>query len=154
MKTQSKISDFKRILSCLIFMAFICFSMNAQQNSVAIDIEDGDLEWGNCPDFMPAGCNVSILHGDPSVGNADAIFKIQPNTDIPMHWHNSAERMILIKGELDVQYEGENTKTLKAGYYAYGPAKKPHTARCNDAGPCYLFVAFEKPVDAFPGKSD
>ncbi len=122
-------------------------------NSVAVNIIDGDLDWGNCPDFMPEGCKVSILNGDPSAKNADAVFKIQPNTDLPEHWHNSAERMILIEGEMDVTYEGESTKTLKAGYYAYGPEKKPHKARCNDSGPCYLFVAFEKPVDAFPGKA-
>ncbi|MUP45727.1 cupin domain-containing protein [Gramella sp. BOM4] len=128
--------------------------MNSQEQSVAINILDGDLEWADCPEFIPNGCNVSILHGDPTQGNTDAIFKFEPNTDIPEHWHTSAERMILLDGELDVTYEGEATKTLTKGYYAYGPAKKPHTARCNDSGPCYLFVAFVKPVDAFPGKSD
>ncbi|MCP9200397.1 cupin domain-containing protein [Gramella sp. GC03-9] len=147
-------STIAKPLGLLFLILLFSVNMNSQEQSVAINILDGNLEWGNCPDFMPAGCNVSILHGDPAQGNTDAIFKIQPNTEIPEHWHNSAERMILIEGELEVTYEGEKTKTLKKGYYAYGPSKKPHTATCNDSGPCYLFVAFVKPVDAFPGKSD
>lgn len=121
------------------------------KNSVAINIHDSTMEWNKCPEFIPSGCEVAILQGDPAGNNADAVFRFQPNTEIPEHWHNSAEHMILLEGELEVTYEGEETKTLKSGYYAYGPAKKPHSARCNDSGPCVLFVAFEKPVDAFPG---
>ncbi|MBT8319149.1 MAG: cupin domain-containing protein, partial [Gramella sp.] len=120
----------------------------------AVDINNSTLEWGGCPDFMPEGCNISVLQGDPALGNSDVLFKVPANTDIPMHWHNSAERMILISGEMDVTYEGEETQTLKSGTYAYGPAKKPHTARCKDSGPCVLFIAFIDAVDAFAGKPD
>ena len=28
--------------------------------------------------------------------------------------------------------------------------KKAHSAKCADAGPCILFIAFEEPLDAFP----
>jgi quercetin dioxygenase-like cupin family protein len=58
--------------------------------------------------------------------------------------------MILISGEMEVTYDGEKTQTLKQGTYAYGPANKPHMAKCGDAGPCVLFIAFEKPLDAIP----
>ena len=82
--------------------------------------------------------------------NLDVFFKVAANSDIPNHWHNSAERMILISGKLEVTYKGEKPQTLKVGSYAYGPSKKPHTAKCGDAGPCILFIAFEEPLDAFP----
>jgi len=37
---------------------------------------------------------------------------------------------------------------LTAGSYAYPPAKAKHSARCANAGPCVLFIAFESPIDA------
>ncbi|GAA4323344.1 hypothetical protein GCM10023115_51980 [Pontixanthobacter gangjinensis] len=143
-----------RSTAFLFLMAGLCFILNSYgqaENSVAINIHDSSMEWGNCPEIIPNGCNVAILHGDPAKNNADAVFKFQPGTDIPEHWHNSAERMILIQGEMTVTYEGEATKTLKSGYYAYGPSKKPHKAKCVGNEPCLLYVAFEKPVDAFAG---
>lgn len=157
MKT-SKIIRFKALLFSLILLGFGYQSYSqaevSNENSVAINIINGDLEWGDCPDIIPSGCNVTIIHGDPTKPNADAVFKFQPGTDIPEHWHNSAERMILVQGEMTVTYEDEKTKTLKAGHYAYGPSKKPHTAKCTGSEPCLLFVGFEKPVDAFAGKPE
>ena len=156
MDVSSKSNTLKRslIIFLLIFLIpGIYNQVSAQtENSVAINLIDGNMEWGDCPDIIPNGCKVTLLHGDLSKNNADVLFKFEPGTDIPEHWHNSAERMILLKGELEVTYEGEDTRTLKAGHYAYGPEKKPHDARCNDEGPCLLYVAFIKPVDAFAGK--
>lgn len=108
---------------------------------------DKDIEWGGCPDFMPEGCNIAVLHGDPAKKNSDILFRIPENAFVPNHTHTSAERMVLVAGEMQVTYEGEDTQTLKVGTYAYGPAKKAHTARCVQ-GPCVLFIAFEEPVDA------
>lgn len=146
-----------KMLSFLLPGLILTMTLSAQ--TVADDNEglslvktaqDSDLQWGPCPPFMPEGCAITVLHGDPGKNNSDILFKVDANSDIPNHWHNSAERMILISGELEVTYEGETPKTLKEGNYAYGPAKKPHTAKCGDAGPCILFIAFEGPLDAFP----
>jgi quercetin dioxygenase-like cupin family protein len=142
--------------SCLIILFLFNFGLIAQSSdkakmSVVSSLEDVNLEWGPCPEFMPEGCNVAILHGDPEIGNFDVLFKVEANSDIPEHWHNSAERMILIGGEMEITYEGEKTRSLKIGSYLYGPAKKAHKGRCLDAGPCTLFIAFEEPLDAFEG---
>ena len=107
------------------------------------------LKWGGCPDFMPKGCEIAVLHGDPAKSNADVFFKVPANAVIPRHWHTSAERMVLVAGELSVTYDGHPTVVLKPGTYAYGPARMPHSATCGAAGPCVLFIAFESPVDAF-----
>ena len=56
--------------------------------------------------------------------------------------------MILVSGVLHVTYEGQKPSILRAGSYAYGPAKAKHEARCANAGPCVLFIAFESPIDA------
>ncbi len=110
--------------------------------------KDPRLKWGPCPPFMPKGCEIAVLHGDPSKDNADVFFKVPANSVVPRHWHTSVERMVLVAGELRVTYDGHKTSVLKPGTYAYGPAKLPHEARCSKKGACVLFIAFESPVDA------
>jgi quercetin dioxygenase-like cupin family protein len=116
-------------------------------------MDDADLQWGPCPAFMPEGCKVAVLHGDPARDNLDVFFKAPSKSNIPMHWHTSAERMILVAGELHVTYDGQKTAILKPGTYAYGPAKRPHHAYCASDADCVLFIAFESPLDAVPVES-
>lgn len=118
------------------------------ENSVMKTVNDTELEWGGCPPFMPDGCAIAVLHGDPAKKNVDILFKVLGNSEIPNHWHNSPERMILLEGELQVTYENETTQLMKVGTYAYGPSKKPHTAKCISKEPCVIFIAFEDPLDA------
>ncbi|WMI69657.1 cupin domain-containing protein [Mangrovimonas sp. YM274] len=117
--------------------------------SIAKTIHDKDLKWNPAPDFFP-GCTFTILNGDITKPNLDFFFKIEPNTEVIKHTHNSPERMILISGELEVTYENEPTSLLKAGTYAYGPAGKPHKAKCLNKGPCVLFIALVDPFNAIP----
>jgi hypothetical protein len=123
--------------------------MKTDEMSIAKTINDDDIIWNPAPDFFP-GCSFTILHGDITKPNLDFFFKVEPNTEIIYHTHNSAERMVLISGEMEVQYEGENPQILKAGTYAYGPAKKPHRAKCLNNGQCVLFIAMIDPFDAVP----
>lgn len=118
--------------------------------SLTRTVESEHIKWGNCPEFMPDSCKIAVLQGDPSKPNTDIFFKMKGNSSIPNHWHNSAERMILVSGKMEVDYRGQSPKTLTFGSYAYGPPEKPHTASCLSNEPCILFIAFNKPVDAFP----
>ena len=114
--------------------------------------EDSNLDWGPCPPFMPDGCAIAVLHGDPAKDNADVFFKVPAGADIPMHWHSSAERMVLVSGELHVSYTGQEKMVMRPGTYAYGPAKAPHKAFCAEGDSCVLFIAFESPIDAIAGE--
>ena len=105
----------KTIKINMITLAFVFFaiSLNAQsgdlsdtETSLATTIDNKDLKWLPAPDFFP-DCSFTILHGDMSKPNLDFFFKIEPNTEVVNHTHNSPERMILISGDLEVQYEGE-----------------------------------------------
>ena len=125
-----------------------------QEAAVTWTADDSRLQWGPCPAFLPKGCAIAVLHGDPAKANADVFFKVPANSTLPLHWHSSAERMVLVAGELRVTYEGQTAAILKPGTYAYGPAKRPHSGFCASAIPCVLFIAFESPVDAVPGKAD
>ena len=113
--------------------------------------QDPDLQWGPCPDFLPKGCGIAVLNGDPSQENADIFFKVPAKSKIARHWHTSPERMVLVSGELHVTYDGQAPVVLLPGTYAYGPAKVPHEASCASETPCVLAIAFELPVDAFAG---
>jgi quercetin dioxygenase-like cupin family protein len=112
---------------------------------------DPKLQWAPCPAFMPKGCGIAVLHGDPSKANADVFLRIPAKQEAPKHWHTSAERMVLVAGELQVTYDGQPTVTLKRGMYAYGPPKHAHSALCVSDDDCVLFIAFESPVDAIEG---
>jgi hypothetical protein len=122
----------------------------APEQAVTRSAGDAQLQWAPCPPFMPAGCGLAVLHGDPAKPNADVFLRVAANTTIPEHWHTSAERMVLVAGELAVSYKGQTPVVLKPGMYAYGPAKLPHSASCAPGAACVLFIAFESPVDAIP----
>jgi quercetin dioxygenase-like cupin family protein len=128
--------------------------LSAQEPPLSWTAKDSKLKWGPCPPFLPKGCEIAVLHGEPAKSNADIFFKVPANSTIPRHWHTSAERMVLVSGELHVTYDGNKTAVLKPGTYAYGPAKLPHKAECKKAGPCVLFIAFEAPVDAVPSEGE
>ena len=117
---------------------------------LAQSASDPALKWGPCPPGMPEGCGIAVLQGDPSKPNADIFLRVPGGSAIPPHAHSSAERMILVSGELEVKYQGAPQATLKATDYAYGPANVPHRANCRSEAACILFIAFEGPVDVRP----
>jgi mannose-6-phosphate isomerase-like protein (cupin superfamily) len=121
------------------------------ERAVARDAGSPELRWGPCPAFMPPGCQIAVLHGDPGKHNADLFFRLPGNSRAERHWHTSAERMVLVSGELQVDYDGQEPVVMRPGTYAYGPARLPHNATCRSAEPCVLFIAFEQPVDATEG---
>ncbi len=139
--------------STLTVLAFVLGSMlsvvQASEPALAFNDDDKALQWGPCPAFIGQGCEISVLHGDPAKDNLDIFFKVPGDFAIAHHWHTSAERMVLVSGKMKVTYDNQTSETLEVGTYAYGPAKRPHTAYCEKGDPCVLFIAFEEPLDAF-----
>jgi len=141
------------LITLLLLLPTLCLCQGTNgSNQVQSEIktaQDKDLVWHPAPDFLPS-CTFTVLHGDMSQPNLDVFFKVPANTEVPRHWHHSQERMVLISGEMEVTYEGEPSQLLKTGSYAYGPAKKPHSAKCLAKSDCVLFIALVEPFDAFP----
>lgn len=129
-------------------------SASTGEQALALAAGDPALKWGACPPIFPAGCEIAVLHGDPTKPGADVFLRVPAQYVIPSHTHTSAERMVLVTGELRVTYEGQVPATLAAGNYAYGPAKLPHKAECLSAEPCTLFIAFDSAVDALPHEGE
>ncbi len=140
------------IRSTLLAFAFmlgtLCSSVSADEPAIVVDPKAGSVQWGGCPAFIGEGCQIAVLHGDPAKENLDILFKVPGDFKIPHHWHTSAERMVLISGNMEVTYDNQETELIKTGMYAYGPAKRPHTAYCQKGDECILFIAFEEPLDA------
>lgn len=120
----------------------------AQDPALARTALDPELQWGPCPEFLPLGCQIAVLRGDLAQPNADVFFKVPGKAQIAAHHHTSAERMVLVSGEMEVKYEGQPPAKLQRGSYAYGPPKRVHSAVCTSSEPCVLFIAFEQAVDA------
>ena len=119
--------------------------------ALAISATDPAIKWAGCPEFLPKDCALAVLNGDPAKPNSDVWFKLMPGSPLPHHYHTSAERMVLVSGQLNIEYDGQEPVVLKPGMYAYGPAKLAHKGSCAaGADPCVLFIAFEGPVDAIP----
>jgi len=132
----------------LLALGVAVAATSSGEPALAKTFKDKDLQWGPCPPFLPEGCGIAVLHGDPAKPNVDVFFKVPGGAKIAAHTHTSAERMVLVSGELTVKYEGQPAVTLKKGQYAYGPAGKPHEATCANGDACVLFIAFESPLDA------
>ncbi|MDO8705856.1 MAG: cupin domain-containing protein [Sulfuricaulis sp.] len=147
------------VLRCSLFFSlsmsssFALAQASVPEQALTQTANDAQLKWGPCPPFLPKGCGIAVLHGDPAKDNLDVFFKVPAKSTIPLHWHTSAERMVLVAGVLHVTYEGQKSAVLKPGTYAYGPAKRPHKGYCASTVPCILFIAFESPLDAVPVES-
>ncbi|MCP9816718.1 cupin domain-containing protein [Synechococcus sp. GreenBA-s] len=111
---------------------------------------DQEVTWGPCPAFLPKGCGLAVLNGDPAKPNADVLLKVPGGSVLAHHKHTSPERIVLLSGEMTVRYDGQQAVRLRPGTYAYGPAGLAHVATCVSKHPCVLFIAFIEPVDAIP----
>ncbi len=124
----------------------------AEDKALVISHKDSSIQWGPCPAFIPKGCEIAILHGNPANNNLDIFFKVPGDFHIPYHNHTSQERMVLVSGTLDVTYDNHKKATIQTGEYAFGPAKLPHTAYCQKGEDCVLYIGFVAPLDAMPIK--
>lgn len=135
-----------------IILAVAAIPALAAERALVVKPTSPAIKWGPCPPLFARGCEIAVLHGDPAKPNADVLLRVPGGFYLPPHRHSSAERMMLATGQLRVRYEGETARTLTPGTYAYGPAGKPHEARCLGPQRCTFFIAFEGPVDAEPVK--
>ncbi|SNY46049.1 protein of unknown function [Arsukibacterium tuosuense] len=141
----------KRItLIPLAFLFLLCTVVNAADTALVISHKDKNLQWGACPDFIPKGCELAVLQGDPAKKNTDVFFKVPADFEIPHHMHTSVERIVLVSGTLDVMYDNQEKVTINTGEYAYGPAQLPHSAYCHKGEACVLYIGFVEPLDAIP----
>ncbi|GAB3024284.1 cupin domain-containing protein [Bowmanella dokdonensis] len=142
----------KRVSTIGFLLLFSSPCLIAGDNALVISHKDSSLQWGPCPAFIPKGCEIAILNGQPDKENLDIFFRVPADSHIPKHNHTSQERMVLVSGTLDVNYQNHEKATIHTGDYAFGPAKLPHTAYCHKGERCVLYIGFVAPLDANPIK--
>ena len=135
---------------CASALLLIAFNIYAGDRALVTSHEDTSLQWGACPAFIPEGCEIAVLQGDPAKNNLDIFFKVPADFHIPYHKHTSQERMVLVSGTLDVIYDNHEKATINTGEYAFGPAQLPHSAYCHKGEDCVLYIGFVAPLDAIP----
>lgn len=141
-------------LIALMGLGVMSVSSIAGELAIVTSIDDPALEWEPCPPIFAEGCEIASLHGDPSEPNSDMFFKMPGNYEFPAHWHQSAERMVLLSGTIRVTYAGQPEYLMQAGTYAYGPSIGVHYGGCISDEPCVLFMTFDGPVDVMEPKSE
>ena len=134
----------------LVILFALPATVAAAQAPLAIRADSPALKWGACPPPFAAGCEIAVLNGEPSRPNSDIMLRVLGGYRLTPHRHSSAERMVLVGGQLRVRYAGHPARVLTPGTYAYGPAGLPHEGQCLGRQRCVLFIAFEGPVDAIP----
>ncbi len=95
----------------------------------------GDIKFGPAPDVFPAGAEMAVLQGDPSVSGAIFTVRLRfPNGYIlPPHTHPTDEHVTVISGKFLVGLGDTFDKhallpTLRAGGFITAPANASHFA--------------------------
>lgn len=140
----------RSVITTAAFLAALGSAAIAAEAPLAIRADSPALKWGPCPPPFARGCEIAVLHGDPARPNSDILLRVPGGFRLQPHRHTSAERMVLVGGQLRVRYKGSPARVLTPGTYAYGPAGMPHEGQCLGRQRCYLFIAFDGPVDAIP----
>ena len=107
-------------------------------------------KWEPCLPFVPKGCEVAVLRGDPNRGSSQVLYRMPANFAVPNHWHTSAERTVLVSGKLRLTYDGSAPEILEPGDSVESPGKLPHAAFCFKGTPCVVLVEYPLPFDAVP----
>ena len=139
------------LITGVVLVAASGFAQPAtQEQPVTRTAQDPQLQWGPCPAFMPAGCGLSVLHGDPAKPNADVFLRIPANAVIADHWQRRPSACYWWPASSSSAIRGRPRSCSGQGLRVTRPAKLSHTASCRGSTPCVLFIAFESAVDAEP----
>jgi quercetin dioxygenase-like cupin family protein len=101
------------------------------------------IKWVPCdPKASPPDpCQMLYFRGDPEKEENYSMIKAPKGTKFGPHWHTSDEHLVVTKGTFVIGAEGqEKDLVLKAGDYAFIPARLVHWASFPEDGMFYLNV--------------
>ncbi|MBM3350064.1 MAG: hypothetical protein FJY58_10285 [Betaproteobacteria bacterium] len=82
--------------------------MTDKRNGQTIEVRFTKPSWISLNDIWP-GCSIHILHRDKTTGLLAALFKFEPDTRLPEHFHPSDGHGLILQG------------TYVVGSNEYGP---------------------------------
>lgn len=122
---------------------------NQEAMAVVYNQKDKDLKWVPCRGHYPKGCEVSILHGDFGLPEADYYVRVPPKYEFPAHVQTSTVHMALVDGEFRMRYLGQKEFRLREGNFVFLPPDLPRNMKCVSKEACVMFVHFDKPSQSF-----
>lgn len=123
-----------------------CPALDALPALASRFLKVNELPWK--PTQVP-GIDMKVLMQDKESGLLTALFRWQPNTELPLHEHVEVEQTFVLEGSI-VDAEGE----VCAGDYVWRPRGNRHIARSPNGALVLSF--FLKPnlfIDAFAGQT-
>ena len=102
------------------------------------------LNWVPCDPkaAQPDACQFAFFRGDPKKEAHYRMIQFKAGFTVPPHWHTSNEHLVMTKGSMTIAAEGghEQGTVLKAGDYAFLPARNIHWVPSTDGCVFYLYV--------------
>jgi quercetin dioxygenase-like cupin family protein len=106
-------------------------------DSMGTVVKAGDIKW----EPLEGGFEISILYTNPTTQATYLVIRGPGNLHVPRHWHSSNESITVLRGTFVVAHDGSEDKTeLRAGGFAYMPAKMIHEAWTGDEGATYFIT--------------
>ena len=93
-----------------------------------------DIQWGECPPFLPPGAKCTTIEGDPQASGALFTIrsKLPDNYKIPPHFHPTDEHITVISGTfkmgLGKNFDEKAMRPMAAGSFMVMPKGAPHFA--------------------------
>jgi anti-sigma factor ChrR (cupin superfamily) len=99
-----------------------------------IMVAPDDIQWGECPPFLPPGGKCAVIEGNPQASGALFTFrsKLPDNYKIPPHFHLSNEHITVISGTfamgLGRTFDENALRPMSVGSFMVMPRKVAHFA--------------------------
>jgi len=95
----------------------------------------------NAPDCVTG----AVERGDPASGPSVILAKFKPGCAVPWHFHTPNETILMVSGVGRLQAKGDKPASLRAGDYAWMPAKHVHTFSSEQG--CVMFLTSDGAFD-------
>ena len=132
---------FAVLVAAVGLVALCAWAQGGDETHIA---NSSQLKFGGAP-YLPACLTMAPEHGDPSKGAFTLLLKFTSGCSVPMHWHTSAEELMLVSGSGKVLMQDGKSSTIDRGGFVYIPAKHPHAFTC--ATTCTAFLSGDAAFD-------
>ena len=128
-----------------------CFALSAaistgQSASEAIIVNKDDAKWTHEPNDPPGSESVFIRQ-DAKTGGIELLITFPAGHVIAPHYHESNERILVLEGMLSL-----DGKPIRAGGYAYLPAKEVQKLTCASKTRCVFYLAWDGSPKSYRAK--
>ena len=131
----------KRILGCLIALAFAAGTVAAQEATTTAAhtfVKPVDIKFGDAPPVFAKGMRFAVISGDPSKEGLYVVrIKLPAGYKIMPHWHPTDENVTVLSGIFAVgmgdKFDVKTMTKLPIGGFAQLPANMHHYAMATTA---------------------